>query len=309
MASLLKDLVRQYEDAKPYADPRTRNWLLVANSPWPVWILTASYVIMVLVGPRFMKNRPALDLKWFLVVYNLGLVALSLYMFIELFLSVWDADYDLLCATYNKENWTKPAEGRVASVLWWYFFSKAIEFMDTALMIVRKKNEQITFLHVFHHASMLNIWWWTLIFIPGGMAWFGAWMNCLVHVVMYTYYGLSALPSLKGKLWWKRYITRFQLLQFCVTFTHTVNSIRMGCDFPRWGQNLLAGYMVAMLILFGNFYIHAYIKRRSDKLKNGAAKAKGVPSGLTVANGSPLETSSPVVNGSTHKTIRAKKAE
>ena len=44
-------------------------------------------------------------------------------------------------------------------------------------------------------------------------AWFGAWMNCLVHVVMYSYYGLSALPALKGKLWWKRYITRFQLVR------------------------------------------------------------------------------------------------
>ena len=52
-------------------------------------------------------------------------------------------------------------------------------------------------------------WWYMVLFVT---AWFGAWMNCLVHVVMYTYYGLSAIPSLKGKLWWKRYITRFQLV-------------------------------------------------------------------------------------------------
>jgi hypothetical protein len=69
-------------------------------------------------------------------------------------------------------------------------------------------------------------------------------------------------------------------LQFCITFTHTVNSIRTGCDFPRWGQNLLSSYMVVMLILFGNFYIHAYVKRRSDKLK---AIANGHSS--AVANG------------------------
>ncbi|XP_025110340.1 elongation of very long chain fatty acids protein 2-like [Pomacea canaliculata] len=232
-----------------------------------------------------MRNRPAFDLKWFMVIYNLGLVALSLYMFLEVLLSVWDAEYDLLCSVYNKNSWTNPKELRVANVLWWYFFSKAIEFMDTVLMVLRKKNEQITFLHVFHHASMLNIWWWTLMFIPGGMSWFGSCMNCLVHVVMYSYYGLSALPSLKGKLWWKRYITRFQLLQFCVTFTHTVNSIRIGCEFPRWGQNLLSSYMVFMLFLFGNFYINAYIKRRSHRLKNGGAKAKDICSSSSVANG------------------------
>ena len=57
----------------------------------------------------------------------------------------------------------------MASVLWWYFFSKAIELMDTVLMVARKKNNQITFLHVFHHATMLNIWWWVTTWIPGGL--------------------------------------------------------------------------------------------------------------------------------------------
>jgi len=58
---------------------------------------------------------------------------------------------------------------QVANAMWWYFFSKAIEFMDTVLMVLRKKNRQITFLHVFHHATMLNIWWWVTTFIPGGL--------------------------------------------------------------------------------------------------------------------------------------------
>ena len=58
---------------------------------------------------------------------------------------------------------------QVANVLWWYFFSKAIELMDTVLMVLRKKSSQITFLHVFHHATMLNIWWWVMTFIPGGL--------------------------------------------------------------------------------------------------------------------------------------------
>lgn len=41
--------------------------------------------------------------------------------------------------------------------------------MDTVLMILRKKMNQVTFLHVFHHATMLNIWWWVMMFIPGGL--------------------------------------------------------------------------------------------------------------------------------------------
>ncbi|KAK6989784.1 Elongation of very long chain fatty acids protein 2 [Biomphalaria glabrata] len=265
MASFVKDLMRQYDEAYPHADPRTRNWFLVSDSPYPVWIITFLYLAMVALGPRLMKNRKPLSLQWFMVIYNLGLVGLSIYMFVEIILSIWDAGYDLVCANYNKDSITNPKELRVAKVLWWYFFSKAIELLDTVCMIARKKFEQVTFLHWFHHASMLNIWWWTMMFIPGGMSWFGSCMNCLVHVVMYLYYGLSVIPSLRNKLWWKRYITRFQLLQFCITFTHTVNSIRVGCDFPRWGQNLLASYMVGMLILFGNFYMQAYIKKDKSR--------------------------------------------
>ncbi len=37
----------------------------------------------VIVGPRIMKNREAFNLKLVLVVYNLGLVILSIYMLCE----------------------------------------------------------------------------------------------------------------------------------------------------------------------------------------------------------------------------------
>lgn len=38
-------------------------------------------------------------------------------------------------------------------------------------------------------------------------------INCLVHTVMYTYYMLSAMgDSMKPYLWWKRYLTQFQLV-------------------------------------------------------------------------------------------------
>ena len=43
-------------------------------------------------------------------------------------------------------------------------------------------------------------------------AWLSSSMNCLVHIVMYAYYALAAIPSMKGKLWWKKYITKFQLV-------------------------------------------------------------------------------------------------
>ena len=44
-------------------------------------------------------------------------------------------------------------------------------------------------------------------------AYFGATCNSFVHVVMYAYYGLSAVgPQMRPYLWWKRYITKLQLV-------------------------------------------------------------------------------------------------
>lgn len=61
-----------------------------------------------------------------------------------------------------------PVLSKVMKALWWYYFSKLIEFMDTFFFILRKNNHQITFLHVYHHVSMLNIWWFVMNWIPSG---------------------------------------------------------------------------------------------------------------------------------------------
>ena len=51
-------------------------------------------------------------------------------------------------------------------------------------------------------------------------AFFGAMINSFVHVLMYTYYGLSSLgPHMQNYLWWKKYLTRVQL----VTVINTKN--------------------------------------------------------------------------------------
>lgn len=46
------------------------------------------------------------------------------------------------------------------------------------------------------------------------MGTFHALLNCVVHVIMYTYYGLTAMgPSYQKFLWWKKYLTTIQLVR------------------------------------------------------------------------------------------------
>ena len=49
----------------------------------------------------------------------------------------------------------------------------------------------------------------------GGLGTFHALLNSIVHVIMYTYYGLTALgPSFQKYLWWKKYLTSIQLVRY-----------------------------------------------------------------------------------------------
>lgn len=68
---------------KPIVDSRTEDWLLM-SSPLPQTIIIIAYIYFVTsLGPKIMENRKAFDLKGVLVVYNFGVVALSLYMIYE----------------------------------------------------------------------------------------------------------------------------------------------------------------------------------------------------------------------------------
>ena len=50
-------------------------------------------------------------------------------------------------------------------------------------------------------------------------------LNCVVHVIMYTYYGLSALgPAYQKYLWWKKYLTTIQLVSPSALLLNTAST-------------------------------------------------------------------------------------
>lgn len=263
-------------------DQRVRGWLLLDNYP-PTFALTVIYLLIVWMGPKYMKHRQPYSCRGLLVLYNLGLTLLSFYMFYELVTAVWHGGYNFYCQDTHS---AQEVDNKIINVLWWYYFSKLIEFMDTFFFILRKNNRQITFLHIYHHASMLNIWWFVMNWVPCGHSYFGASLNSFVHVVMYSYYGLSAVPAIRPYLWWKKYITQFQLIQFFLTIYQTMCAVVWPCDFPKGWLYFQIFYMVTLIILFTNFYLQTYKKHSGSlkkELQNGSAAstnghANGAPS-------------------------------
>ena len=131
--------------------------------------------------------------------------------------------------------------------------------LDSVFFVLRKKTNQLTFLHIYHHSTMFCLWWIGVKYVAGGSSFLGAMFNCGVHVLMYLYYFLAACgPSVRKFLWWKKYLTMIQMAQFVFALIMGLNAIRVGCDFPMWMQYSANAYMVSFIVLFSRYYYHEY---------------------------------------------------
>ncbi|XP_016403635.1 elongation of very long chain fatty acids protein 4-like, partial [Sinocyclocheilus rhinocerous] len=213
---------------------RTDPWLLI-YSPVPIICIFLCYLGIIWIGPKLMKHKEPMNIKALLIVYNFAMVGLSIYMFHEFFVTSWLANYSFLCQPVDYS--PSPLGMRMASVCWWFFFSKVIELSDTVFFILRKKNSQLTFLHVYHHGTMIFNWWAGVKFVAGGQSFFIGLLNTFVHIVMYSYYGLAALgPHMQIYLWWKRYLTSLQLVSPGITGTSVVKQEGKGNPTIRKGS-------------------------------------------------------------------------
>lgn len=244
-------------------DWRARKWLFL-SSPYPfLWILMCYFTILYF-GRQFMKSRPAFSLRKLLLVYNITQILLSCYVFKEILVTAYLSGYNLTCQPIDRS--LDPLSLRMAEAFWWFLASKVFDLLDTVFFVLRKKESQLTFLHIYHHSTMLPNWYLGTLYLPGGQAFFSVLLNSLVHIIMYCYYMLSALgPALQPYLWWKKYLTQLQLIQFLVVSGHIVVGVYHNCDPPAWLTMWTLSYMCTMVALFLNFYFKAYRRPVSSK--------------------------------------------
>ncbi|CAG5133335.1 unnamed protein product [Candidula unifasciata] len=277
------DFQEFYDWAFSVADKRVADWPLMWGYT-PTLLITALYLLAVYIGPKVMEKRPPINLNYTLVIYNFLCVLMNLHICTELFICSWKLGYSYSCqpVSYTYD----PYEMRIAKAIWWFYFSKCVEMLDTIFFILRKKNSQVSFLHVYHHATMFPIWYIGVKWVAGGQSFFGAMINSFIHVIMYTYYGISAMgPKYQKFLWWKRYLTSLQLIQFVTGITHALQSlVYNGCGFPEWMHWALIFYAFTILLLFLNFYFHAYLKSQKSK-QSGKVESNGTVTSKHITNG------------------------
>nr|UTI67608.1 elongation-very long chain-fatty acids-protein-4 [Kerria lacca] len=215
------------------SDPRTKKWLFV-NSPLSIVIIISIYLYTVRkIGPKFMKNRKAFNLEKAMTIYNVIQVLLSSFIVTEILRTYfWQTRPNLFCDPVNVS--TSDEYMYHAFIVQLYFFAKISELLDTIFFILRKKWNQISQLHVFHHSGMIFVGWVAVKYVPGGHSMLTVALNSFVHIIMYIYYLLlSVKPELRYSIWWKKYITQLQLAQFVLVMLHHLFAFVLNCGYPR----------------------------------------------------------------------------
>ncbi|XP_032225223.2 elongation of very long chain fatty acids protein 5 isoform X2 [Nematostella vectensis] len=216
--------------------------------------LGVAYLGVVFLSPLWIRTFPPIGgLRKLMIAYNLLCAILSAY-------SVFYAGVALV------EGWPHSLfdltlDTRAQHALHVYWLTKKIELMDTVFMILRHKTRQMSFLHVYHHFSMLlasefgytNGPWPAVGFVLG--------MNSVIHVLLYYYYALTALSPGQRPLW-KKTLTVLQLVQFYIGLVHQV----VGYFYYGFCYYAIF-YELTMIALFSHFYYLAYIKPKKGSTK------------------------------------------
>lgn len=123
---------------------------------------------------------------------------------------------------------------------------------------------QISFLHVYHHATtFFPVWFAVMKYAPGGDAWFCCFLNSSIHVLMYGYYFCAAC-GLKLSAF-KPLITISQMTQFLAFIYQGTSILRHNCYRPRISAVLLAFQCAVFFALFANFFVRSYFFKSSKK--------------------------------------------
>ncbi|KAI8425186.1 hypothetical protein MSG28_007010 [Choristoneura fumiferana] len=174
-------------------------------------------------------------------------------------------------AFYQPLSAVLPARGRgphgveyAWHVCYGYFYIKIIDLLDTVFFLLRKKQNQVTFLHVYHHFGMIAVAWGIVKWVPGGHMTMLVTINSFVHMVMYTYYLLTSWDdSFKYSLWWKKYVTQIQIFSYLMIHFGAL-LVKRECRFPPQPAYIMFPQNLFMVLMFGDFYYRTYLKT-SDK--------------------------------------------
>ena len=229
-------------------------WPLM-DSPYPFLNIFVMYLVIVkYVGPKFMENRKPFNLNNFTRIYNLYQVISCIYI------------VSLSPAFLGSFNPYKCHSGKIMDpfllkISWFIIMLRASEFVETIVFVLRKKQNQVSWLHIYHHIAVVSLLWLFFKYSTTQNEINIIGVNSAVHVVMYSYYFLSsfnAFKSITNKV--KPFITAMQITQLVFIMTHIIHALAR-CNVSKlyWLQ---FGNIAILITMFLQFYFKTYQKEK-----------------------------------------------
>lgn len=226
----------------------------------PLSIVAASYLLVLYVGQKLMSKREPFKLRVPLMLWNGGLALFSIIGFSRVFPEMYHSMtrfgfHHTICN--NSFLNLRPA------YFWIYLFtlSKTPELGDTLFLVLKK--QKLTFLHVYHHTSVVLFSWHCLSAGVAASRWFCT-MNYGVHSIMYSYYLLKAVPSIiKIPKSVSMLITTLQTIQmvmgaYVVGAAYYRKLVSGDCDTTTTMSISGAIIYLSYLALFSHFFYNSY---------------------------------------------------
>ncbi|KAB2576697.1 GNS1/SUR4 membrane protein [Lasiodiplodia theobromae] len=240
-------------------------------------IMLVSYYVIIFGGREVMKNYPALKLNGLFKIHNFYLTAISgilLVLFLEQLIPelVRNGVFHAICSIEG--GWTD----KLVILYYLNYLTKYLEFIDTMFLFLKKK--PLTFLHTYHHGATALLCYTQLIGHTS-VSWVPITLNLTVHVVMYWYYFQSARGI---RIWWKKYITIMQILQFVLDlgFVYFASWTYFTSTYWPWlpnagrcaGEEFAAFSGIAILTSYLFLFILFYIATYKKPVPKGRGRAK-----------------------------------
>lgn len=232
-------------------------------TPYVLFILPSSYLSYVFIYTYSYRNNlliPSIITPDFIKAYNIFQIVLCSYMTYGLMPVVSQG-------IYNPFGINIPYTDTLEWFMIVHYLSKYVDWIDTYIIIQKQKQNQLSFLHVYHHSTVPVIWGFMLYNgHANGTVTFGAWINSLTHVIMYTHYLVTSYGIRNP---FKKYVTYWQISQFYFCLMHAILLV----SFPEWDKQLEPGYAwiqlfyhISLIILFTKYmsYVPSIFHMKSN---------------------------------------------